>query len=50
VVNPVPQVQLRFTPAGVEALVRYPVHLQHQAEIDERVSEEILKVLSEFKS
>jgi hypothetical protein len=26
------------------------VHLQHQAEIDERVSEEILKVLSEFKS
>jgi len=49
VVKPVPQVQLRFSPAGVEALVRYPVHLQHEAETDERVSQEIIKVLAEFK-
>jgi small-conductance mechanosensitive channel len=47
VVKPVPQVQLRFSPAGVEALVRYPVHLQNQAETDERVSQAILKVLTE---
>ena len=47
VIKPVPQVQLRFSPAGVEALVRYPVHLQRQAEIDERVSQAILKVLTE---
>jgi small-conductance mechanosensitive channel len=41
-----PQVQLRFSPAGVDALVRYPVHLQHAAEIDERVSRELLNVIS----
>jgi len=49
VVKPVPQVQLRFSPAGVEALVRYPVHLQQEAETDERVSQEIIKVLAQFK-
>jgi len=38
-------VQLRFAPAGVEAIVRYPVNLQHAAEIDERVSQELLKAL-----
>ena len=47
VVKPIPQVQLRFSPSGVEALVRYPVHLQHEAETDERVSQEILKVVME---
>lgn len=41
-----PQVQLRFSAAGVEALVRYPVQLQHAAEIDERVSRELLNVIS----
>jgi small-conductance mechanosensitive channel len=41
-----PQVQLRFSAAGVEALVRYPVQLQHAAEIDERVSRELLNVVS----
>jgi small-conductance mechanosensitive channel len=41
-----PQVQLRFSAAGVDALVRYPVHLQHAAEIDERVSRELLNVIS----
>ncbi len=41
-----PQVQLHFSAAGVEALVRYPVQLQHAAEIDERVSRELLGVIS----
>jgi len=41
-----PQVQLRFSASGVEAIVRYPVELQHAAEIDERVSREVLNVVS----
>jgi small-conductance mechanosensitive channel len=41
-----PQVQLRFSAAGVEAHVRYPVHLQHAAEIDERVTEALANVVS----
>jgi small-conductance mechanosensitive channel len=44
--DPQPQVQLRFSAAGVEALVRYPVQLSHAAEIDERVSRELLSVIS----
>ncbi len=40
-----PQVQLRFAAAGVEALVRYPVELQRAAEIDEQVSEALLKAI-----
>jgi small-conductance mechanosensitive channel len=42
-----PQVQLRFSGAGVEAHVRYPVHLQHAAEIDERVTEALARVLAD---
>ncbi len=41
-----PQVQLRFSTEGVDAIVRYPVELQHAAEIDERVSREVLRVIS----
>jgi small-conductance mechanosensitive channel len=41
-----PQVQLRFSAAGVDAIVRYPVQLQHAAEIDERISRELLAVIS----
>ena len=41
-----PQVQLRFSAASVDAVVRYPVQLQHAAEIDERMSRELLAVLS----
>jgi small-conductance mechanosensitive channel len=41
-----PQVQLHFAATGVEALVRYPVNLQHAAEIDERVSQRLLDVIS----
>jgi small-conductance mechanosensitive channel len=43
-----PQVSLRFSASGVEATVRYPVHLPSAAEIDERVSRELLSVLAEF--
>ena len=45
-----PQVQLRFSAAGVEALVRYPVQLDHAAEIDERVSRELLNVISSYSA
>ncbi len=38
-----PTVQLQFTSAGLEALVRYPVALRHAAEIDERVTHAILR-------
>lgn len=38
-------VQLNFTSSGVQALVRYPVHLLHAAEIDERVSRELLNAM-----
>jgi hypothetical protein len=31
--------------AGIEATVRYPVDLRHAAEIDEAVSQELLKAL-----
>ena len=41
------QVQLRFSASGVEALVRYPVQLQHAAEIDERISRELLKAITD---
>ncbi len=44
--NPEPQVQLRFSAASVDAVIRYPVQLQHAAEIDERVSREVLNVVS----
>jgi len=42
----VPQVQLHFSAAGVEALVRYPVQLQRATEIDDRVSKELLSAMS----
>ena len=43
--KPQAQVQLRFSATGVEALVRYPVQLQRAAEIDERISRELLAVI-----
>jgi small-conductance mechanosensitive channel len=42
-----PQVQLHFSPSSVDAIVRYPVPLQHAAEIDEQVSEAMLKAIRE---
>jgi small-conductance mechanosensitive channel len=41
------QIQLRFSSASVEALIRYPVQLQRAAEIDERVSRELLNVIKD---
>jgi small-conductance mechanosensitive channel len=48
--NAQPHVQLRFSAAGVDAVVRYPVQLQHAAEIDERVSRELMNVVSAYAS
>ena len=36
-----PRVQLSFSATGVEAHVRYPVHLQNAPEIEERVSQSV---------
>jgi small-conductance mechanosensitive channel len=44
--DPQPSVQLRFSAASVDAIVRYPVQLSHAAEVDERVSRELLNVIS----
>ncbi|MGA2341824.1 MAG: mechanosensitive ion channel domain-containing protein [Steroidobacteraceae bacterium] len=41
-----PTVQLSYSAKGVDALVRYPVHLPHAAEIDERMSRALLQVVS----
>ena len=43
-----PQVQLQFSPAGVEAKVRYPVPLNRAAEVDERISRELHQVAQRF--
>jgi small-conductance mechanosensitive channel len=40
-----PRVQLSFTATGVDAHIRYPVHLQNAAEIDEHVSQSVFAVL-----
>ena len=41
-----PTVQLSYSAKGVDAHVRYPVHLPHAAEIDERMSRGLLQVIS----
>jgi small-conductance mechanosensitive channel len=40
-----PQVQLQFSPSGVQAKARYPVPLNRVAEVDERVSQELHQVV-----
>ena len=40
-----PQVQLRFSASAVDAVVRYPVEIQHAAEIDEKVSEAMIAAI-----
>jgi len=40
-----PSVQLRFSASAVEALVRYPVEIQHAAETDEKVSEAMIAAI-----
>jgi small-conductance mechanosensitive channel len=43
-----PQVQMHLSNSGhMEALIRYPVHSQHATEIEERVSEAVLRVLAQ---
>ena len=40
-------VHLRFLPASVEAVVRYPVPLPRAAEVEERMTRELFAVLRE---
>jgi len=42
-----PQVHMHLSNGQMEALIRYPVHLEHAAEIDERVAQAVLKVVAE---
>jgi small-conductance mechanosensitive channel len=42
-----PNVQLRLTASGLEALVRFPVDLRHAGEIDERVTRELLNAVEQ---
>jgi small-conductance mechanosensitive channel len=44
--TPEPQVQLRLTAGGAEVVVRYPVQLEHAAEVDEKVSQAVSAVLN----
>ena len=44
--EPLPTVQLTYCIKEVDAHVRYPVHLPHAAEIDERMSRALLQVIS----
>ncbi len=41
------QVQMHLVDGRMQALIRYPVHLEHAAEIDERVSEAVLQVIGD---
>ena len=41
-------VQMHLVDGRMQALIRYPVHLEHAAEIDERVSEAVLQVVGEI--
>jgi small-conductance mechanosensitive channel len=42
-----PQVHMHLSNGQMEALIRYPVHLEHAAEIDERVAQAVLKVIAD---
>jgi small-conductance mechanosensitive channel len=41
-----PRVQLNFVGSGLEAKIRYPVHLSNAAEIDDKVSQELIRVIA----
>jgi small-conductance mechanosensitive channel len=43
-----PRVQLNFAGAAIEAQIRYPVHLSNAAEIDDRVSQELIRVMEDL--
>ena len=42
-----PQVQMHLSNGRMEALLRYPVLLNHAIDIDERVAKAVLKVIAE---
>ena len=42
---PEPQAQLHFTDTGLEYVVRYPVGLDSVAEVDTRVTRELLQLI-----
>jgi small-conductance mechanosensitive channel len=42
-----PLVQLRFSPGSIDAIVRYPVPMHRAAEVEERMSRELLEALRE---
>jgi hypothetical protein len=42
-----PQGRLRFVDNGVEFVVRYPVDLHQAAQIDERITRELLKAIAQ---
>jgi hypothetical protein len=42
-----PQVHMHLANGHMEALIRYPVHLEHAAQIDERVAQAVLNVVSQ---
>jgi small-conductance mechanosensitive channel len=41
-----PRSQLRFTPVGLDVIIRFPVDLRQAAEIDEQITRELLKALA----
>jgi small-conductance mechanosensitive channel len=43
-----PRVQLNFAGGGIEAKIRYPVHLSNAAEIDDKVSQELIRVVTDL--
>jgi small-conductance mechanosensitive channel len=43
-----PRVQLNFAGAGIEVKIRYPVHLSNAAEIDDRVSQELIRTIADL--
>jgi Mechanosensitive ion channel len=43
-----PAVRMRLSNGRMEALIRYPVHLDNAADVDERVAEAVLKVISQY--
>jgi len=40
-----PESRLRMTPSGMEIVIRYPVELDHAAEIEDRVTRELLEAI-----
>jgi len=42
-----PKVHLRLTPSGLEAVVRFPVDLRRAGEMDEQITNAILKAVDQ---